>query len=125
MRQVAEDVRRRFGPVDSVISNFGEFRPSAPDYITGGHYWLSLTADQLKRFSEMADDVLTLGPDGVAEVCRIAGARYVLPYAHWWADADRMPDGESDLIEAVARELAVINAPTKVVPWRIGQHFAP
>lgn len=125
MREVADDVRRRFGPIDWVISNFGEFRPNAPDYITGGHYWLSLTADQLKRFSEMADDVLTLGPRGVAEVCRIVDARCVLPYAHWWADVESIPQGESDLIEAVTRELAMLGSGTTVVPWLIGQHLAP
>jgi L-ascorbate metabolism protein UlaG (beta-lactamase superfamily) len=125
MREVAEDVRRRFGPIDWVISNFGEFRPYRPDYITGGHYWLSLTADQLKRFSDMADDVLTLGPQGVAEVCRIVGARCVLPYAHWWADLDTAPEGESDLIETVTQELAAFGAGTTVVPWRIGQQLTP
>lgn len=125
MASVAEEVRARFGSVDYVFSNFRPFGITTPMYITGaGHYWLSLTADQMRRFHGMKDDFITLAPPGIAEVCAAAGARHVLPYAHWWADLGQFPDEhEARLSADLVRELAQRGAATKVLSWKIGDQL--
>jgi glyoxylase-like metal-dependent hydrolase (beta-lactamase superfamily II) len=125
MASVAEEVRARFGSVDYVFSNFRPFGITHPFYITGsGHYWLSLTPDQMRRFHEMKDDFITLAPPGIAEVCAAAGARYVLPYAHWWAELGQFPDEhEARLSGDLAQELADRGAATKVLSWKIGDQL--
>jgi protein-L-isoaspartate(D-aspartate) O-methyltransferase len=122
MSDVAHEVAARFGGIDLLLSNLREFTPYTPLYITGaGHYWLSLTPDQIKRFKQMRGDVITLGPEGVAEVCRIARARMFLPYAHWWGEPGE-PAGldERELLDRLARSLAAHGAGTTILPWRIG-----
>ena len=123
MVAVAAEVKRRFGAVDLLLSNLREFHISTPLYITGGHYWLSLTPDQLKRFHLMKNECLTLGPDGVAEVCRQVTARTYLPYAHWWAEIGEYAEGELDLSRELSRSLVKSGATTEIVPWRVGDGF--
>jgi L-ascorbate metabolism protein UlaG (beta-lactamase superfamily) len=121
MTEVAWQVRARFGHIDHVLSNLREFSLHTPLYITGGHYWLSLSPDQLRRFAAMGKDVITLGPRGVAEICKIVGARRALPYAHWWsAPFDDPSERERELSAELQRELTRLGAPTTVRPWRIG-----
>jgi L-ascorbate metabolism protein UlaG (beta-lactamase superfamily) len=127
MREVARDVRKRFGPIDLLLSNLREFAVGSTSYITGGgHYWLALTPAQMRRFSSMASDVLTLGPAGVAEVCAIAGARTFLPYAHEWNDVGAPPSAdELQLLSQLESALARAGAPTRIHRWRIGETCAP
>ena len=121
MAEVALEVRARFGVIDFLISNLRDFNISTPMYITGGHYWLSLTPDQLRRFASMANDLITLGPKGVAEICHIVGARTFLPYAHWWGEIGENPGQEERfLMEQLGVCLSEFGAPTRIVPWRIG-----
>jgi hypothetical protein len=125
MIQVAHDVKERFGRIDLLMSNLREFSLFTPKYITGGHYWLALTPDQLRRFSSMANDVITLGPRGVAEICHIAQPRAVMPYAHWWGDIGTRPEHEGFLTESLRSSLAELGAATKIHPWCIGDSYLP
>jgi protein-L-isoaspartate(D-aspartate) O-methyltransferase len=123
MANVARDVAARFGGVDLLISNLREFSPYTPLYITGaGHYWLALTPDQMRRFSLMRNDVLTLGPGGVAEVCELASAREFLPYAHWWGEPGALAGSdERSLLDQLSAGLVARAAGTVIRPWRIGE----
>jgi hypothetical protein len=127
MAQVAHDVKARFGSIDLLMSNLHEFAITTPMYITGGgHYWLALKPDQLRRFTSMANDVITLGPSGVAEVCHIVEAREFFPYAHWWGEIGMLPDAhEEDLIEQLRSNFAKFGASTRIRPWCIGDSYLP
>ena len=126
MAQVAHEAKSRFGRIDLLLSNLREFPIYTPQYITGGHYWLALTPDQLRRFTSMANDVITLGPGGVAEVCHIVQARKFLPYAHWWGEIGAPPDPqERFLIDQLRSSLADLGATTEIVPWCIGDSYLP
>ena len=118
---VADAVRARFGPVSLVLSNLRRFASSDPTYVAGGLYWLALSVDQMRRFASMSQDILTLGPSGVAEVCRRVSADRVLPYAHWWGQLGTVPSRrEDELIGDLINELASRSTSTEVVAWRIG-----
>jgi L-ascorbate metabolism protein UlaG (beta-lactamase superfamily) len=132
MIDVARAVVERLGPIDLVMGNLGVFRPSSPRYITaGGHYWLALTADQLRRFASMRDHALTLGPAGIAHVCRTVRAARFLPYANWWGPlggagaiaADAAAGEEARQLGVLSEHLGALGARTEVVPWRIGDGF--
>jgi L-ascorbate metabolism protein UlaG (beta-lactamase superfamily) len=127
MAQVAHEVKARFGSVDLLLSNLQEFPVYGPMYITGGgHYWLALTPDQLRRFTSMAKDMITLGPNGVAEICHIVQARQFLPYAHWWGEIGATPDPDEPLMmEQLRSSLAALGAKTKILPWHIGDTYIP
>ena len=127
MAQVAREVKTRFGTIDLVLSNLQEFPVSGPMYITGGgHYWLALTPDQLRRFTSMAKDLITLGPSGVAEICHIVQASQFLPYAHWWGEIGGRPDpDEQSMMEQLRSSLAALGAKTKILPWHIGDTYVP
>jgi L-ascorbate metabolism protein UlaG (beta-lactamase superfamily) len=127
MDEVARHVRERFGGVDLLLSNlrrFGEGSGSAnPFYISpGGQYWLALTPDQMRRFPSMKA-CLTLGPDGVAEICRITRARYFLPYAHWWSEPGTVDPDEPAALAALVRHLG--RSRTKVLQWSVGDACVP
>jgi L-ascorbate metabolism protein UlaG (beta-lactamase superfamily) len=122
MAAVAHEVRSRFDRIDFLLSNLRPFSLVSPLYITGaGHYWLALTADQMQRFHSMNADCITLSPAGVAEVCRIARARYFLPYAHWWAELGEPPaEEERVLLVQLAEQVARIGGDTRILEWKIG-----
>jgi len=125
MASVAEEVRSRFGPIDFLLSNLRPFGIRSPFYITGsGHYWLSLTTDQMQRFHLMRNHCVTLGPPGVAKVCSIVGARYFLPYAHWWGELGEPPqDDEVGLVGQLIEELKHVGADTRILSWKIGDQL--
>ncbi|MCY1077788.1 MBL fold metallo-hydrolase [Archangium lansingense] len=126
MAGVADEVLERFGPVDFVLSNLREFAPFAPEYITAtGTYWLSLPPEQMRRFRSLKNQLLTLGPTGVAEVCQRVRARHFLPYAHWWHEPGTIPgDGEETMVRTLQHSLANLGAPTTVLPWRVADHLS-
>ncbi|MGP0058665.1 MAG: MBL fold metallo-hydrolase [Beijerinckiaceae bacterium] len=125
MTEVAERVRAKFGPVDFVLSNLRRFYVQSPIYINGGFNWLTLSPLQLLNFVSMRDHCITLGPRGVAEVCKIVDATYYLPYAHWWSDVGSPGEGEGDLLAELRACLSEIHARTSIVEWNIGDRFAP
>lgn len=121
MRDVAREVRQKFGPIDFLLSNLRYFAPTSVSYVTGGTYWLSLTADQVQRFATMARESLTLGTDGVAEICEITEARHFLPYAHWWGRLGDLPkDPEANMMAKLREELARRRAATRLIEWKLG-----
>lgn len=121
MTDVAVEVRRRFGRLDILQSNLGAFTLRNPFCIAGaGKYWLSLSPDQMLRFSSMKNHCVTLAVDGVAQVARIVEPRFFLPYAHWWRDVGAPPHrGECKLMEMLESALQG-HVSTKVVSWRVG-----
>jgi L-ascorbate metabolism protein UlaG (beta-lactamase superfamily) len=125
MAQVAHEVKARFGAIDVLLSNLREFALYQPLAITGGHYWLALTPDQIRRFASISDDVITLGPHGVAEICAIVQARCFLPYAHWWDEIGAHPPHEESCIEQLHSTLRERRTATTIVPWRIGDSYLP
>lgn len=124
MRDVAKLVRARVGPVDAILSNLRPIQMGAPLAITGGSYWLSLSVEQMRRFESTTRDVITLGPDGVAEICAAANARFFLPYAHWWSPLGTSPD-DGGLLLRLAASLRSRAAATTIVDWSIGDCFSP
>jgi hypothetical protein len=121
MAEVARYVSDRFGGVDSILSNLRPFRPSTPFYITGsGSYWLSLSARQMRAFSSMERDCISLGTSGCAEVCGLAGARYFLPYANWWANPGESGPQEDLLMAEFRAALTEQKVSTEPISWRIG-----
>ncbi len=120
-REVAEQVTRRFGGVEFLLSNLRPFAIFTPGYITGnGAYWHALPPEWMARFHLLGHDCVTLGPRGVAEVCDAARARFYLPYAHWFADCGQRGEGEERLLALLARELTDRGSVTRIVDWRIG-----
>jgi L-ascorbate metabolism protein UlaG (beta-lactamase superfamily) len=124
MADVAVEVECRFGAVDVLLSNLRPFPIADPLYITGGHYWLALTPEQLRRFASMSRDVVTLAPGGVAQLCDLAAVRQFLPYAHWWRDVGAPPDAEErELVARLRANLADRGVATEVIPWTVGSTY--
>jgi hypothetical protein len=128
MADVAERVAQAKGPVDLVLSNLRKFNvgrgEGLPFYITGGgHYWFSLTPEQMARFDSLADRCITLGPLGVAEVARRCEARHVLPYAHWWQVPGLPLAEESEQLAAIAE--ANGTGPADMLGWSVGDSYSP
>jgi L-ascorbate metabolism protein UlaG (beta-lactamase superfamily) len=118
---VARHIRTHLGGVDLVLCNLQEFRPFASNYITGGgHYWFALSPEKMAVFPSLGRELLTLGAAGVAEICAAAGARWYVPYAHWWAEPGALPPEEPRMLEQLAGELRRHGAPTDILRWHIG-----
>lgn len=130
MIEVAESIKQRFGRVDVILSNLQKFYVGVgvgnPFYVTGnGLYWLSLTPDQIARFPEMSEDLLTLGPGGVAEICRITNAKIFLPYSHLWWEIRTAPPREASMLKALSVAPAMSESKTEIRNWRIGDSWVP
>jgi L-ascorbate metabolism protein UlaG (beta-lactamase superfamily) len=128
MVEVAEQVARVHGAPDLLLSNLRRFAvgggSSNPFYVQGnGEYWLSLAPAQMHRFSQMNGDVLTLGPSGVAEVCRVAQAREFLPYASWWLPLAEADPEEQQLCGQLAAGLEAHSARTRIGRWTVGDGY--
>ena len=131
MVESAEAIRRKFGKIDIVLSNLRSFTVCSPLYINGGLNWLSLSAAQMLKFSEMRNDSLTLGARKVAEICKIVDATTYLPYAHWWgklggegevgaSSDDAAGSEEMMLLDDLRRDIRSVGCSTRIVPWKIG-----
>jgi hypothetical protein len=99
MIEVAKIVQAKFGDIDILLSNVREFGLISPLYITGGSYWLSLSAEQMQNFPSMKNHCITLGVEGVAQIAQIINATYFLPYAHWWNSLGEHGDDEILLMQ--------------------------
>ncbi|HEY7160819.1 MAG TPA: MBL fold metallo-hydrolase [Acidobacteriota bacterium] len=130
MIEVAESLKQQFGSVDVILSNLQKFYVGVgcgnPFYVTGGgFYWLSLTPDQIARFPQMSDHLLTLGPEGVAEICQITNAKTFLPYSHLWSEIGTSPPREDSMLQALNRVPGMSGSKTEIVNWRIGDSWLP
>jgi len=123
MGNMVDVVRRSVaerGPVDVVLSNCRAF----PDVINEGlaHYSFALPFDRVRStFLEHEQGrvaLMTLGEDGVAEVCAAARARYFLPYAHMFPGLGANADGGT--VAGVRGALERRGVRTEVCPWSPG-----
>ncbi len=125
MREVAAGAVERLGSLDLLLSNLQVFTMYQPVYINGGKNWLSLTNRQQAGFEAMKEHRLTLGVEGVAELCALTGAERVAAYAHWWGDPGGAPPrNEIALLEALAGELSARRSRAQILDWRIGDGWA-
>lgn len=131
MEEVAYHVRDKIGRIDVVLSNLRLFTLYTPFYINGGLNWLTLSPRQLREFVSMRSHCITLGPAGVANVCKTVHARHYLPYAHWWGELgedaasglDTPGQEERAVLMTLGDELRRVDAPTTILPWHIGDGF--
>ncbi|CAK0759320.1 hypothetical protein CCP3SC5AM1_2670001 [Gammaproteobacteria bacterium] len=80
----------------------------------------------MRTFPSRKNDVITLGPKGVSEVCKIVSARWFLPYAHWWTEVGQPPSTqEVALTGRLSEELRACSASTIMISWAIGDRFSP
>jgi L-ascorbate metabolism protein UlaG (beta-lactamase superfamily) len=123
MADVARRIYNEKGPVDVVLSNLRSFHVIGPEYINAGRNWLVLSGEQISRLPKMKDQLLTLGPKGVAEVCDLAHARYFLAYAHWWNELEEKVEDDDTGLAGVREELTRRHSPTRIVEWTVGGSF--
>src|SRR5258708_38481316 len=131
MSGLPHQVRARLGRVIIFQTTWPLFPPYSPFFINDGANWLTLSPRQMREFSSMRHHCLTLGPPGVAQICKTVEAGYFLPYAHWWGQlggigdsaADQPGQEEESLKSELADCLRDVNAGAKIVPWRIGDGF--
>lgn len=131
MVAVAEESRRRRGPVDVVLACMRQF-PS-PFFAGLSTYWAPVPYDVLRplfRDHEASRlEATTAGPEGIAAICAASGARYFLPYAHGyegvlqpisdigWGNGEAP---ETEALAVVARELRQQGTDTIACSWRVG-----
>ncbi|HEY4304665.1 MAG TPA: MBL fold metallo-hydrolase [Gemmatimonadaceae bacterium] len=131
MEDVAHYVSKRFGRVDTILSNLRRFSLQSPFYINGGLNWLTLSPAQMRNFRGMRQDCITLGPEGVAAICRIVDAKHYLPYAHWWGELgeearsglDTPGQEEVALVSELGRRLVAAGSRTQILNWAVGDGF--
>ncbi|WP_438016894.1 MBL fold metallo-hydrolase [Sorangium sp. So ce315] len=128
---VRASVARR-GPVDVVLSCLRRlYCPFVEEGLP--HYWATLPFGQLQALhGELEAGRLpsaTVGPEGVVEICKAAGARYFLPYANGFAGVGReIPDigwgngepSEADRLRFMRAAFEADAARTEVVAWSPG-----
>jgi hypothetical protein len=119
------------GPVDVVLSCLRTF---ASPFFGGLHdYWATLRFSRLRELLEQHEastlPSTTAGPDGTADVCVAAGARWYLPYANGfegvggpirdigWGSSE---PSEDDAVARTSAELTARSAPTRAHSWRPG-----
>lgn len=133
MVEVAEYVHRFFGELDFLFSNLREFTLYTPFYINGGGNWLALKPSQMIDFHTMTNHCITLGAKNVGQICKIVGARYFLPYAHWWGeiggrgqnDPDVPGPNEKRLLHDLELTIRELGAATEIMCWNIGDAVIP
>jgi L-ascorbate metabolism protein UlaG (beta-lactamase superfamily) len=116
------------GPADVVLSCLREF-PS-PFFNAQPDYWAALPFSQLAElFAKHRAGRLpstTAGPEGVAELCAAASARYFLPYAHGFRDLGvdithiGWGHGDEPSERDTTHRLAARLAHTAALDWRVG-----
>lgn len=129
MSDVAEYVKQKFGKIDYIVSNFQPLSYNSIGTDLSG--WgldilgnLLINPQILSVTNKKAGEHLaTLGPKGVAEICKIVEAKSCLPYADSWAQIGEPGVHDQKLIPAVEIELNNIGYSSQVVPWKIGDGY--
>lgn len=114
------------GPIDVLVSCCFEFS----EMINLGlpHYAFTVPFEALRARRGKGASI-TSGPAGVAEACRVTGARYFLPYAHGFTRLFAEPASgrsrgqlstEDEAAKAVEAELRRMNCKTGVLRWSPG-----
>lgn len=129
MLEVAEYVKQQFGSIDLVISNFQplSYNSIGTDLSAWGIDIVANLLSNPRIFSVTNKPegayVALLGPQGVAGLCAIVGAKACLPYADSWADVGQPGVGDRTLIPQVEAALQALGVSTQVVPWTIGDGY--
>jgi hypothetical protein len=129
MLEVAEYVKQQFGSIDLVISNFQplSYNSIGTDLSAWGIDIVANLLSNPRIFSVTNKPegayVALLGPQGVAGLCAIVGAKACLPYADSWAEVGQPGVGDRTLIPQVEAALQALGASTQVVPWTIGDGY--
>ena len=127
--EIAAHVREKFGGVDWILSNFQSlsYNSIGSDISSWGADIIGtlMSNPQMLAVMDRAEgrEISTLGALGVAEICQLAGAKACLPYAHSWAELGHFAEKDESLIARVAQELKLLDCPTEVIPWRIGDGY--
>ncbi|MTF40713.1 MBL fold metallo-hydrolase [Cyanobacterium aponinum] len=129
MAEVAEYVKEKFGTLDHVLSNFQPLSYNSIGTDLSG-WGIDIVANLLSNpqiFSvtnkKEGEHIALLGPQGVAKICSIVGAKYCLPYADSWAELGESGIHDATLIKDVKEELHNLDCLTQVIPWKIGDQF--
>ncbi|MBK9070169.1 MAG: MBL fold metallo-hydrolase [Myxococcales bacterium] len=116
---VAKSVAAK-GPIDIVMSCCLRFReaanPGLPDYL------FMVPFEQLPTLAREKKS-MTLGPEGIAEVCLAAKARYFMPYAQGYVRPGQVHHAEIKHCAEIAELLQAAGAATKVKLWNFGDNL--
>jgi hypothetical protein len=108
--------------VDVVLSCALPFSEAINDGLP--HYQLTLPfallRDVFQQQRRGQGASITLGASGVAEVCRVARARYFLPYAHGFAGLGVAPPNEDEAMRLLSAEL--LGSSISVERWQPGDY---
>lgn len=128
---IAASVARR-GPPDIILSCCREMN-KAPFWQGLFTYWMVLPFEELHKVvisREKEEGVsITLGPEGIADVCKQSDAKLFAPYAHGFRGMGNTIDdiawgsgesAESVMTARIERSLCAKGATTKVVNWLPG-----
>ena len=120
MVEVIERSVAERGPIDVVLSACGTF----PEMLNTGvpHYAFTLPFEAM-RARRASPASMTSGPEGIAEICRIAQARYFAPYAHGFRGLGQPTTSEPAEMVGLREELERTGTQTRVIEWRPGDSF--
>jgi L-ascorbate metabolism protein UlaG (beta-lactamase superfamily) len=135
MVDVVGDASEQHGPVDFLLSSLARF-PS-PFFLGLPHYYLSLPFDRLRELFELMVlgrlPSVTLGPDGVVDVCRAGRPRHFLPYGNGFAGLGK-PIRDVGMHTGEPAELAIVQwladrfeherIPTRPIAWNPGDRVS-
>lgn len=135
MADVVRDSRKQHGPADFLLSSMATF--SSPFFFGLPHYYLSVPFERLRHlFDRLVDGRLgsvTLGPDGIVDVCRAGQPRWFLPYGNGYdgpatpihdVGMDTGEPSELDLVQYVAARLQPEHIPTIPIEWNPGDRIS-
>ncbi len=135
MVDVVRDSSEESGPADFLLSSLARF-PS-PFFMGLPHYYLSLPFDRLRHLFDLfvAGELpsVTLGPDGVVDVCRAGRPRYYLPYGNGFEGLGKpiqdvgMHTGEPPeltLVRHLADRFEHERIPTRPIAWNPGDRIS-
>lgn len=117
----------RDGPVDFVLSCYSEFpemiNPGLPEFIFTVPFD-ALRSEYRRRAAGIHPKSITLGMQGLVDVCRAAQARYFLPYAQGFSGLGRNPlinGSEQQEMQRLRALLRAENVSTQVLDWCPGE----
>lgn len=132
MREVVARAASRH-TIDAIVSCCGRFPEGANDGLL--HYALVVPFERLREIhvnGRRGDwQSITSGPEGIAELCAIANARYFLPYAHGFGGLGRdvfvegLGFSERNLVAPLEQKLTSLGGKTRIIPWQVGEFFDP
>jgi hypothetical protein len=129
MVEVAEEVKQKFGRIDSIVSNFQSLSYNSIGTDLSG-WGIDIVGNLLSNpqiFSVTNKTeggyLATLGPKGVSQICAIVDAKSCLPYADSWSEIGQPGVHDQELIKQTEQELRKLKCSTQVIPWKIGDGY--